>query len=721
MKSITQKETLPLSQDELRSEIWRSRLRPWLTSWEIYLIILLASFLRLYQLYTTEFDADQANIFRMAYDAIHHGMLIATSNQSSLGTINPPAIVYLLTPPALFSSNPLWAAVWVAFLSIIAILLTYIFTRRYFGRLAGSFAALLFTTSTLSVEYSRFIWNQNLLLLFVPLFIMTLLWGLVERRKGWLVPALFLLGLMYQLHGSSLLLISALVVVVVLAPGTIRWRDLPLAVLALLILYAPYLLWEVQTNFSDVTILLSASKQPQLIDNQALLFYQMFLNAYSPVGVPQSSVYPFLPLIEVVNAVMTPLLFIAGGMALVQIIGPRRQRSEPSAVSSRLLARLYDWWRNLRSDTYRCSLLVLLAWQAVPLVALLRHSITLYPHYFIFFMPGQYILIALLLVRCIEWFRKFRGWGQVGYFATYLLAIVLISVQFLASTGQVIDLAVGNFNDGPHLGYRSDLLSLRHAFVEADQLAQRHHLKHLYISMYANYIYLQNATYLAAHTITPATVFNDKCMVLPDPSSGPAVLLVGPYNPLATTLLAHFASVTLVDKPEHLGGSPFHLYIVNSSALPDTAQASFPQQMNLLSTQRFNFQNAPWVVTQWKVLHALPRESQTVYNYNILDLPSGADPANADRNRQCFLTSMWSGDQLLVAFPVQSGGQALTSLDIQIQSATIAPRVLYLHLFRSWGISFETGSITFPPATVFNASDGQDHIRIPIPNQGAGG
>src|SRR5258707_13977911 len=121
------------------------RLQPGLLlSWEMYLVMLVAGFLRLYRIDTTEFNLDQANIFRVAYDAVHHGMLVAASNQSSIGTINPPAIIYLLMPTTFFSANPLWAAVWFALLTIVAVFIIYVFVRRYFWRVAGAISSFFF-------------------------------------------------------------------------------------------------------------------------------------------------------------------------------------------------------------------------------------------------------------------------------------------------------------------------------------------------------------------------------------------------------------------------------------------------------------------------------------------------------------------------------------------------------------------------------------------------
>ena len=100
--------------------------------------------------------------------------------------------VYFLMIPALFSPDPLWATVMTALFNVAAVLLTYIFTRRYFGRLAATIAALLYATAQTTIVFSRFIWQPNLIAPFTVLFMFALFWGTVERRKGWLFPAMLL-------------------------------------------------------------------------------------------------------------------------------------------------------------------------------------------------------------------------------------------------------------------------------------------------------------------------------------------------------------------------------------------------------------------------------------------------------------------------------------------------------------------------------------------------
>src|SRR5260370_25895030 len=198
------------------------------SAWEVILILLVASFLRFYQINTTEFDEDQARLFGMAYDAVHHALLPTTSNAASIGIANPPGVIYLFMPLAAFSANPLWGAVLVGVFTTATVVLTYFFTRRYYGRLAGVIAALLYATAARPLTYARFIWQPNLMPPFVILFMFALFWGVVESRKGWLFPALLLSGLLFHILPITLLLPIPLLPPTFLPPVTLRWRDLAL-------------------------------------------------------------------------------------------------------------------------------------------------------------------------------------------------------------------------------------------------------------------------------------------------------------------------------------------------------------------------------------------------------------------------------------------------------------------------------------------------------------
>src|SRR5260370_18272029 len=119
--------------------------------------------------------------------------------------------------PGLVRPDALWATVMTALFNIAAVLLTYIFTRRYFGRLAATIAALLYATAQTTIVFSRFIWQPSLIAPFTVLFMFALFWGAVERRKGWLFPPMLLLGVLLRLHEITIFLTLPLLVAILLA------------------------------------------------------------------------------------------------------------------------------------------------------------------------------------------------------------------------------------------------------------------------------------------------------------------------------------------------------------------------------------------------------------------------------------------------------------------------------------------------------------------------
>jgi Dolichyl-phosphate-mannose-protein mannosyltransferase len=692
----------------------------WLASaWEVILILLVAGFLRFYQINTTEFDEDQAQLFRMAYDAVHHALLPTTSNAASIGISNPPGVIYLFMPLAALSANPLWGAMLVGVFTTATALLTYFFTHRYYGRFAGIVAALLYATAARPLTYARFIWQPNLMPPFVVLFMFALFWGVVERRKGWLFPALFLFGILYQMHPTTLLLAVPLLAAIVLAPGTLRWRDLAFACAALLVIFFPYLIWEAYTGFADIRTVLMLAKQHAHIDTQAIHLYRTFLIPFdTPPTDIRSLVRMLAPMLSWLS-IAVPLLTL-GGIATAGLLSLRSASGQSAKVdeapgrpqgiaptiredtvlpaqgatgagkrnmvgagdpvrgtgNAPVLSSLRNWWADLRATPYRCGLILLLVWQIVPLLILSRHSVPLHSQYFFMFLPGPFILIGLFLAKVVEWLRgreQRRQWSLLRY-AVYAIAGLVIVAQLVGSTAAVIDTSSGNFDDRgfqPY-PYHNDLSSLQHALGEADRLAQQRHFNRVYITTDAA---TQTALrYLAEQMQTPTTLFDaTNCLVLPNPAAGPAVLLVGPYDGLTNALLSQFASATLIDQPIRPAGAPFRLYIVTSTPTQPSSQNTFTGNLQLLGTQaqQMSFHNSPWLVTRWSLMHAEQPSFRTTYSYTLKALPNG-NSAQSSQNK-CTFTAIRAGDQLLVAFGLPKGSSASTSVTIEAQSFTTIP------------------------------------------------
>ena len=659
------------------------QLSAWLLCWEIYLIVLLASFLRLYGIEASEFDADQANIFHMAYGALQHGLLVATANTASIGIMNPPGIIYLLMTTAAWSVNPLWAAVMQAVSSIIAVVLTYVFVRRYYGRLAGTFAALLFATAERAVFYARFIWQQNLIPFFLLFFLLALFWGVVERRKGWLFPALFLWGLLLQLHATAGLLLAPFLIAILLSPGTIRWRDVCLGLLSLLIIYAPYLLWEISSQFYDVRILLEQPYMPSQVDNLAITYYQFFVTPYTTVitesqlfANTNSVLFPYFRQLSQLTPLFSGLVIAGAVMVLVQAAWPRATGQAPTAnvqVKIRVLQSIVDWWATLLASPYRCGLWVLLVWQVVPLLLLSRHTLPIYPHYLIILMPGQYIFIGLFLANVMRWVRGSGWWRTCVRYAAIGITCLLIVSQCVGSTGTVMDFVRGNYPDTAlSASYYNDLHSLQSALRDADRLAQQHHLDRVYIG---TDLTTQSALAMLSEQMrTRVTLFDSRnCLVLPGVQYGPAVMLVGPRSALTVALLQQFAQATLVGQPKRLGGPPFQLYIVSAVAQSMPGQEAFRGHLQVLDPEVRTLvsSDSSWFVTHWELQHAVPPAFRVTYGYNFTAQTTDGYSGTSE----CSFSTMRVNDQLVAAFSQDDTGISGV-VSISAQFGSVGPREL---------------------------------------------
>ena len=720
MSTVQTNETQTSTETNSLTSTILAKIRSWLSVWEMYPILFIAAFLRFYQISTTEFDEDQAMVFRMAHDAIVHGLIPATANIASIRIVNPPAVIYLFMIPAAFSANPLWGNVYVGLFNLIAVLLTYIFVRRYYGRLAAVISSLLYATAFTPIFYSRFLWQLNLDTPFVVPFIFALFWGVVDRRKGWLFPALLLLGILFQLQETTIILIVPLLVAILLAPGTVRWRDLILGVASLSLIFFTYLIWEFYTKFADLNTIIQFTKLHARADTMALNYYRLFLDPFNHVPTNSHALlFALAPYIGWLHRFMLPLILCGFATAILGVI----LRSLPNSRTGRSGAN--EWWRRLRrpalhhpsisldsgsgtdveggrlhhpiqagfnalratwtelrANPQRCGYLMLLTWQLVPVIILTRHAVPLFPYYLLMVLPGPFILIGLFLSTLVYSLpRHGRGWNIPRYGVYAITGLVIVGL-LLGSFATFTDEANGNNTHG--YSYNT-LNSLQDALAETDRLALHQHFNHAYIATDA---YTQTAlSYLAEQMQTPTTLFDaSRCLVLPGPASGPAALLVGPGDKLTGALLAQFALATLVDQPERLGGAPFRLYIVQpmGEPQPNATNEAFVNNLQLLDNRarQFSFDNSTWLASRWSFMRSAEPNYRTTYTYTMTALLHGNANNTSTISSQCDSTSIRAGDQLIVTFKQPEVASVPASVTISTLSYTTMPFNLMYGPFR---------------------------------------
>lgn len=693
----------------LLSALFRSLSR----HWELYLIVFLALFLRLIQIDKAILNDDEVNVFRMAHDALTSGWIPLTSNRASLGNLNPPLVVYFFLLPAALSANPLGGQVMVALFNAAAIVLTYYFVRRYYGRLAGTIAALLYATSAGAWTFSRNIWPQNFLPFFVVLLFICLFHGVVQRRKGWFGWALVLIGVLYQFHGSALYLLLPLAAAALFAYRTIRPRDLVFGLTALLVLFAPYLLWEYHAHFADVTALSSAtSQQAAHIDSEALRFYLFYIHPtlvdpyIDPAArlrdthllLPDSVLAGKLHLLLSL-AYLASLLLLIGGVLLV-LAQALAVRPRPQA-SKNFLAR---WWSELWASPDRQGLVLLLLWQVVPLLLLTRHSIVLFAHYFIFFLPGQFILMALCAVRIVALVGQLRiNWAGVARLAVSALAALVILAQLAGLGSALVDIDTGHFQNPSF----SDLSDQQLLLQVAEQVMQQRHIHRVYLTSFPLYVKIDALDYLAQQRQLPLASFtSESCFILPAPSAGPVLFITTGGNTLADVLFAHYANATLVATSPHAGSLPYQLFVVTTRSAPNPLPPTPGQALQLLSPAAQLLQDH-WLVTRWSIQDAHPPALRTTYGFRV-QVRSAAGAALTD-TQDCAPTLTWAGDQLFAFHYVPPATPYPAQLTLQASTSLIHPQVLQHGPFT--GFTFRSESSGWRTVLI---GDHANSVTVPV-------
>ncbi|HEY1350200.1 MAG TPA: glycosyltransferase family 39 protein [Ktedonobacteraceae bacterium] len=660
------------------TRFWRGSVAWLLASWEVYPLLLLASFLRLYQLSWTEFDADQAMLASLPRMALAHGLIPGTGAFASIGLANPPGYVYLFLPLAAITASPLVDALFTALLNVLAVLLTYLFVRRYYGRLAGACAALLFAVAYQPVLYSRFLWQPNLLPFFTLLFIIALFRGVVEHRPGWFAAALPLWSFLLQLHLLTLYLAVPLLLALALAPHTVRWRDVFLGVALSCLLFLTYLLWEVGVHFADLAILLDTWRQPAHLDGQALRFYLDLVGTPpAQLAGPHSLLALSAPLLRWERWGLVALLVGGFVLALSGLTWGRVHLMDKAHVpcsgtpSQAPSGRLWAAWWVLAGSAQRAGLLILLAWQIAPVLLMTRHAVDLQFHYLLFLLPGPFIFIGLLCEQLALLLARLLP-RQPLRLAVPALTVLLVVVQIFGTGAWVLDSTTGR---DPHGVRYNTLQDLQAALSEADLQARVRHIRHVYIDA-DTYTY-DAWTYLAAQMQTPHTLFSGShCLLLPSSAQGPALLLLGPADTLDQALLTHIAPAVQIGQPPRLGGAPFHLYLVQPLAA-DRGVVAFAHTLSAARGQLAGFtwsdpgQGSMHMLTVlWTSLRAWAAADGTGYTYHfVARAQEGASSAVA-----CSFSALAPGERLLTPFALSAGfSSQLTALTISGSSSIHYP------------------------------------------------
>ena len=237
----------------------------WRKNYIIVLILILASFLRLYKIWDyMTFLGDEGRDVLVAKDILNGNLTLLGPRSSAADFFYGPIYYYLITPFLwLFRMDPVGPAVMVALIGIATVFLVYLVGKKFFGEKAGLIAALLYAISPLVISYSRSSWNPNPLP-FVSLLSMYILYlGVMQRSWKKIFIVGILLGIAMQLQYVSMFLAVIIVLFLFLVNIIKKYKVISLvrSYLVLgtgfLIGFSPFLAFEVRHGFPNIKTIFS--------------------------------------------------------------------------------------------------------------------------------------------------------------------------------------------------------------------------------------------------------------------------------------------------------------------------------------------------------------------------------------------------------------------------------------------------------------------------------
>ncbi|MHB9092710.1 MAG: ArnT family glycosyltransferase, partial [Chloroflexota bacterium] len=218
-------------------------------------LVALALALRWDRLAYATFRGDQAWSLGRAFDFVFRGDFPLVGIRSSVGSAQGPLEIYLLAiPVALSGGDPVVATAFVGLLQTAAVVVTYYFAGRYFGRGVGLLAAFLYAVNPWAIYFGQRVWTQDMLPLFAALYYTCLFAAVVGRRRYCFAAACALLVALFMLHPATIILWPLTLLVLLLFWRRLGWRPLLLGTVLGAGVAAPYLYYEAQNGFPNFNL-----------------------------------------------------------------------------------------------------------------------------------------------------------------------------------------------------------------------------------------------------------------------------------------------------------------------------------------------------------------------------------------------------------------------------------------------------------------------------------
>lgn len=304
--------------------------------WPIILILILASFLRLYRIQATmTFLEDEGRDMLIVKRMLDTKRPVLIGPQTSTGNMYLGPLYYYLITPALVLSNmqPIGPAIFIALSGILTVYLLYTLLRSWFGEKSALISTFLYATLPAIVSFSRNSWNPNLVPFATVLSLLFLNQLIFKKSTSkyshWLgLGAVF--GLLIQLHYMVIVFIAwelLLVIVAYLKDLKKLFFGLSLSLIGFLIVMSPFIIFEFRNNFVNTQALTRfvLSKEEHTIRYQLPIWLweqKVIKSSGTSIGSVLSKSF------FVDDSAKMPLTYIFSGLVLLATIVSWKKRNQ---------------------------------------------------------------------------------------------------------------------------------------------------------------------------------------------------------------------------------------------------------------------------------------------------------------------------------------------------------------------------------------------------------
>lgn len=230
----------------------------------LILILILGFFFRIYKLEIFyPFGHDQDLWAWIAKDIIvdHHLRLIGQET-SITGVFIGPLFYYLIALCLMiFNMNPLSAVVLTTVISLFTVVSIYWVFKKFFGTSVGLIGGFLYAVSPGTVFLDRWVVPTQPTILWSVWFLYILL-SILKGNLNILIPLSILFGLIWHIHIAFIPLLILLPFVFFLSDKEKKlknnWKTIVISLSILLILTAPFFIFEIRHNFGQTNSLINA-------------------------------------------------------------------------------------------------------------------------------------------------------------------------------------------------------------------------------------------------------------------------------------------------------------------------------------------------------------------------------------------------------------------------------------------------------------------------------